>query len=58
MLVATALISLQEWSGIHFWTLRAMLDTEESAYAVVTALPGRLESDGFGREPDRSLRLR
>lgn len=47
-----------EWNGIHFWTLRAMLDTEESAYAVVTALPGRLASDGFGREPDRSLGLR
>jgi len=46
------------WNGIHFWTVRGMLDTEESAYAIVTAKDGRIESDGFGREPDRVLSVR
>ena len=47
-----------EKNGIHYLTLKAMVDTEENAYAVMQVFDDRLEMSGFGREKDRSLKLR
>lgn len=44
-------------SGIHYLTFKGMVDTEETAYAVVRVRSHRLEVNGFGREPDRILPL-
>lgn len=44
--------------GIHYLTFKAMLDTEETSYAVVRAHEDRLAVTGFGREEDRVLLLR
>lgn len=44
--------------GIHYLNLKGLLDTEETAYAVIDFHPGKLEVRGFGREPSRSLVLR
>jgi predicted phosphodiesterase len=41
--------------GVHYLTLKGMVDTEETSYAVLTVGPGVLEVQGFGREPDRVL---
>lgn len=43
--------------GVHYLTLKGMVDTEETSYAVLTVHPDRLEVQGFGREPDRLLLL-
>ena len=47
-----------EKSGIHYLNLKGMLDTEQTAYAVIDFYPDRLEVQGFGREQDRTLMLR
>jgi len=47
-----------ELDGIHYLTLHGMVDTEETAWAVVTLDGDTLRVDGRGREPDRLLRLR
>jgi manganese-dependent ADP-ribose/CDP-alcohol diphosphatase len=47
-----------EKNGIHYVTLKGMVDTEETAYAVVHVYANRLEIEGFGREEDRTLTLR
>lgn len=44
-------------SGIHYLTFKGMVDTEETAYAIVRVRPDQLEVTGFGREPDRILPL-
>jgi calcineurin-like phosphoesterase family protein len=44
--------------GVHFLTLKGMVDTEQTAYATITVWPGRLEVKGYGREESRSLPLR
>ncbi len=46
------------WKGIHFLTLRGMVDTQETAYAILTITKDTLIVKGFGREPDRVLPLR
>ncbi len=46
-----------ERDGIHYLTLRGMLDTKENAYAIIEAVDDSLNIDGFGREPDRKLPL-
>lgn len=44
--------------GVHFVNFKGMVDTpSDNAYAVVTILDDRLDIAGFGREPNRSLRL-
>lgn len=43
-------------NGIHFLTLRAMVETEtQNAFSIITFSREKIEVDGFGREPDRNL---
>lgn len=44
--------------GVHFLTLRGMVDTASTSYAVLEVREGRIDVLGFGREPDRRLVLR
>jgi manganese-dependent ADP-ribose/CDP-alcohol diphosphatase len=41
--------------GVHYLTLKGMVDTEETAYAVMKIFDDRIEITGFGREEDRIL---
>jgi len=43
--------------GIHYLTLKGMVDTEESSYSVIEVYPDRLKVNGYGREMDRDLPL-
>ena len=43
--------------GIHFLTLRGMVETETTSYAVCRLFKDRIKVEGYGREPDRDLRL-
>ena len=43
--------------GIHFLTLKGMVDTTETSYAIIEVHKDRLEIRGFGREQDRTLDL-
>lgn len=43
--------------GIHYLNFKGMVDTHETAYAVVTVKKDALEVEGFGREANRTLRL-
>jgi len=45
-------------AGIHYVTLKAMVDTETNSYAVVDVFDDRLEVAGFGRESRRVLPFR
>jgi manganese-dependent ADP-ribose/CDP-alcohol diphosphatase len=47
-----------EQGGVHFVTLRGVVEGHDSAYALVEVYPDRLELKGFGREPSRTLRYR
>lgn len=48
-----------EKQGLHFVTFRGMVETgNTSAYAVVSLTEDRITIDGFGREPDRVLKIR
>lgn len=45
-----------DWhGGIHFLTLRGMVQAHTNAYAVITVYPDRIQVDGHDREPSRSL---
>ena len=46
-----------ERKGVHYLTLKGMVDTDETAYATLHVFPDRIEVNGFGRESDRSLIL-
>jgi manganese-dependent ADP-ribose/CDP-alcohol diphosphatase len=41
--------------GIHYLTLKGMVDTEQSSYSIIEVYPDRLSVKGFGRESNRSL---
>ena len=43
--------------GIHYLTLKGMVDTEQSSYAVIEVYADRLVVKGFGRETERELPL-
>lgn len=43
--------------GIHYLTLKGMVDTEKTSYAVIEVYPDRLVVKGFGRETERELPL-
>ena len=43
--------------GIHYVTLKGMVDTEETAYAVVSILEDRIEVRGKGRQDDLILEI-
>ncbi|MDQ3608292.1 MAG: metallophosphoesterase [Actinomycetota bacterium] len=44
-----------ERDGIHYLTLRGMVELDTNAYAIVRVRSGRLDIEGYGREPDRVL---
>ena len=46
-----------ERNGVHHVNLKGMLDTEDTAFSVITFQPTRIEIDGYGRETDRILPL-
>ena len=41
--------------GIHYLTLKGMVDTETTSYAVIRLSADKIEVDGYGREEDRIL---
>ena len=43
--------------GIHYLTLKGMVDTEQSSYSVIEVYADRLVVKGFGRETERDLPL-
>ncbi len=43
--------------GIHYLTLKGMVDTEQTSYAVIEVYADRLVVKGFGREKERELPL-
>lgn len=45
-------------NGIHYLTLKGMVDTEETSYALVSVFPERLEIAGQGRQDDYVLEIR
>ncbi|GAA0543971.1 putative phosphodiesterase [Rhizomicrobium palustre] len=45
-------------SGIHCVNLKGMLDTEETAYAVLAFYADHIALKGYGRQPDLTLALR
>ena len=50
--------NLGQHAGVHYVNLKAMLDTEQTAYAVLELHPDRLEIQGFGRQESLTLPLR
>lgn len=46
-----------EKDGIHYLTLKGMVDTEETSYAIIDVYSERLEVRGFGRESNRTLEI-
>lgn len=43
--------------GIHFLNFRGMLDTEQNSYARLDVTPQEIKVTGWGREPQRVLRV-
>jgi predicted phosphodiesterase len=43
--------------GIHFLNLRGMVDTEKNTYARLELSPQEIKVIGFGREPNRTLKV-
>jgi calcineurin-like phosphoesterase family protein len=41
--------------GVHYLTLQAMVDSEQTAFALVEVFEDRMRIRGFGREADRTL---
>ncbi len=50
--------NLGERAGRPYVTFHGMVDTETSAFAVVSLFEDRMEVAGFGRQPDHQLALR
>ncbi len=48
----------QDADGVHHLTLKAMLDSEDTAYAIASLHPDRIDLTGFGRQDSLELRLR
>ena len=44
-------------NGIHYLTLRAMVDTNENSYMVVQVFKDYLQIIGYGREENRTLKI-
>ena len=44
--------------GIHYLTMKGMVDTEKNSYAVVKVFKDRLEIQGYGREEDRVMEIK
>ncbi|MEI7980239.1 MAG: metallophosphoesterase [Bacteroidota bacterium] len=45
------------YEGIHFVNFKGMVNTEETAFALVTLASDSILIKGFGREPDRRLKI-
>ena len=45
-------------NGIHYLTLKGMVETESNAYSIIGVHQGKLKVTGYGREPERSLLLK
>ena len=45
-------------NGVHYLTLKGMVDTEENAYGVIKVNKEYLIIEGYGRELNRTLKLR
>lgn len=45
-------------NGIHFLTLKGMVETKTSAYSIIRILDDRMEVIGYGREKNRNLLIR
>lgn len=45
-------------NGVHYLTLKGMVDTDENAYGVITVHKENLIIKGYGRELNRTLELR
>jgi hypothetical protein len=43
--------------GIHWITLKGMIDTTDNAFALLKFFPDRLELQGYGRQESRTLGL-
>ncbi|MEZ5302841.1 MAG: metallophosphoesterase [Verrucomicrobiales bacterium] len=43
--------------GIHFLTLKGMVDTKENSFAIIRLDEKSIEVKGFGREPSRTLAI-
>ena len=43
--------------GIHFLTLKGLVEADPTAYALVEVFPDCLKVTGFGREPSRALNM-
>ncbi len=46
------------FGGVHYLTMKGMVDTTETAYSVIELTDDHLKVTGFGREGDRKLKLR
>jgi len=45
-------------NGVHYLTLKGMVDTKQSSYAVIEVDSNNLKIIGFGRENNRTLKLK
>jgi calcineurin-like phosphoesterase family protein len=45
-------------NGIHYLTLKGMVETESNAYSIIDIFQDRIKVIGYGRETDRSLLLK
>jgi 3',5'-cyclic AMP phosphodiesterase CpdA len=56
--LASSAAGLESTAVTHFVTFKGMVDTpDQTAFAIVTLHPDRLEIEGFGREASRVLRF-
>ena len=44
--------------GIHYLTLKGMVETEDNAYSIISVHQDELKVKGYGREADRVLQIR
>ncbi|MFK7925643.1 MAG: hypothetical protein AB8H47_27070, partial [Bacteroidia bacterium] len=44
-------------NGVHYLTLKGMVDTEQTSYAVIKLLEDAIQINGFGREENRVLSI-
>ena len=45
-------------NGIHYLTLKGMVETESNAYSIIHVHQDELKVMGYGRETDRTLLIR
>ena len=43
--------------GIHYLTLKGLVEADPTAYALIEVFPDCLKVTGFGREPSRALNI-